>query len=241
MPCGNMRSLPLMFGEASGSGSPPWVGTIIWAVVLLVFLMLFRRPITKLIESLAEFSFKANSSGVEASFKKQQSEASALIVAATESRPPSADNPPADAREIAKTVERAAPQSEARRFSNASILWVDDRPNNNIYERKAFQAIGLQFTLALSTDEALLILRNQRFAVIISDMGRPPDPRAGYTLLKALRDSGDKTPFVIYAGSNAPEHKREAEQKGGQGSTNDPRELFALVTRLIIQNTDTGP
>jgi hypothetical protein len=44
---------------------------------------------------------------------------------------------------------------------------------------------------------------------------------------------GDKTPFIIYAGSNLPEHKREAQQKGALGSTNNPRELFQLVLSAI--------
>lgn len=35
------------------------------------------------------------------------------------------------------------------------VLWVDDRPDNNIHERRAFEAVGLSFTLARSTSEAL--------------------------------------------------------------------------------------
>src|SRR5207248_1903235 len=103
----------------------------------------------------------------------------------------------------------AAPRKQAERFSRSEVLWVDDRPNNNIHERKAFEAIGLRFTIARSTEEALNILRDHSFAAIISDMGRPPDARAGYTLLDQLRGQGDKTPFVIYAGSRSPEHKAE--------------------------------
>jgi CheY-like chemotaxis protein len=113
------------------------------------------------------------------------------------------------------------------------ILWVDDRPNNNIHERAAFTAMGFNFTLALSTNEALQILSEERFAAIISDMGRREGPREGYVLLDALRSKGDKTPFFIYAGSNDPKHKREAEERGAQGCTNRAQELFDLVTQSI--------
>lgn len=113
------------------------------------------------------------------------------------------------------------------------ILWVDDRPDNNTYERRAFESMGIDFTLALSTKEALEILSKDRFAAIISDMGRQEGPREGYVLLDAIRTNGDRTPFFIYAGSNAPEHKREAEEHGAQGSTNDPQELFAMVTQVL--------
>jgi CheY-like chemotaxis protein len=109
------------------------------------------------------------------------------------------------------------------------VLWVDDRPNNNIYERAAMEKYGLRFVLAKSTDEAIKQLHNARFDAIISDMGRPPDYRAGYTLLKAVRDSGNQTPYFIYAGSRAPEHVVEALRRGAQGTTNVAAELIEMV------------
>lgn len=114
------------------------------------------------------------------------------------------------------------------------ILWVDDRPDNNIYERRAFESMGLEFTLALSTNEALEILSTKRFAAIISDMGRNEGPREGYVLLDAIRTKGNETPFFIYAGENSLAHKREAEKHGGQGSTNNPQELFEMITESVV-------
>lgn len=35
------------------------------------------------------------------------------------------------------------------------ILWVDDRPENNVYERNILEKYGLVFSLALSTQQAL--------------------------------------------------------------------------------------
>jgi DNA-binding NtrC family response regulator len=93
--------------------------------------------------------------------------------------------------------------------------------------------MGFRFTLAESTDEALRRLSKEPFAAIISDKGRHEGPREGYVLLEALRSRGDPTPFFIYAGSNAVQHKREAESRGAQRSTNDAQELFELITRLV--------
>lgn len=114
------------------------------------------------------------------------------------------------------------------------ILWVDDYPDNNIYERGAFESMGLRFTLALSTREALKILSKQRFAAIISDMDRKEGPKEGYVLLDAIRTDGNQTPFFIYSGSNAPAHKRQTEKHGGQGYTNNAQELFDMVTSTVI-------
>jgi CheY-like chemotaxis protein len=93
--------------------------------------------------------------------------------------------------------------------------------------------MGLEFTLALSTSEALEILSKRRFAAIISDMGRKEGPREGYVLLESVRSNDKDTPFFIYASSNAPEHKKEAAERGAQGCTNSAQELFEMVIYAI--------
>jgi DNA-binding NtrC family response regulator len=113
------------------------------------------------------------------------------------------------------------------------VLWVDDRPTNNVHERQALEAVGVSFELATSTEEALVWLKHRSFDAIISDVGRPPDPRAGYTLLDKLRAAGDQTPFIIYAGSRSLDHQAEARQHGAIGCTNRPDELFEMVLAAL--------
>ena len=115
------------------------------------------------------------------------------------------------------------------------ILWVDDLPENNTYERQAFKAMGLRCTPVSTTDAAFEQLAHSRYAAIISDMDRDEDPRAGYKLLDGLRQEGDQTPLFFYTSSNAPEHTQETLEHGGQGSTNDPQELIEMVSRAVIE------
>lgn len=117
------------------------------------------------------------------------------------------------------------------------ILWVDDRPENNVFERQVFESMGLHFTLALSTTEALDILSTRRFAAVISDMGRKEGSREGYVLLEALRAKDKTTPYFIYAGSGASQHRREAALRGAQGTTNIAEELVEMVTRALPTGT----
>jgi CheY-like chemotaxis protein len=126
-----------------------------------------------------------------------------------------------------------AASGEAQDDWRSRVLWVDDRPQNNTYERKAMESMGIQFTLAETTDEALRILSTQRFAAIISDMGRREGPREGYKLLEAIRAKDATTPFFIYAGSRAPQHRQEAALRGAQGTTNRVDELVDMVTRSL--------
>jgi CheY-like chemotaxis protein len=116
---------------------------------------------------------------------------------------------------------------------SSKILWVDDRPDNNVHERQTMEAMGFNFVLALSTKEALAILETETFAAIISDMGRKEGPREGYVLLEAVRAKDKRTPYLIYAGSRAPEHRREAALRGAQGTTNVAEELIEMVAHVV--------
>jgi len=136
-------------------------------------------------------------------------------------------------------VEATNQMMNARNYLNSienkndTILWVDDRPNNNIYEREVFETLGFKFDLALSTNEAMKMLKKNKYAAIISDMGRVEGPQEGYLLLKKVRQTDKETPFIIYAGSNLLEHKVMAQEKGAQGSTNRANELVDLITTHV--------
>lgn len=122
----------------------------------------------------------------------------------------------------------------------SQILWVDDNPKNNVYERHTLESMGLKFTLALSTSEALKVLGTRRFAAIISDMQRKEGPREGYVLLEAVRATDDATPFFLYTGSAAAQHRREAALRGAQGATNNPGELVEMVAHALPRRTESG-
>jgi CheY-like chemotaxis protein len=137
------------------------------------------------------------------------------------------------ARHVANVVSTVTPRVLIK-VSGASVLWVDDQPDNNVYARQAFEALGINVVLARSTEEALKKIEAQRFVAIISDMGRPPDARAGYTLLDALRASGVHTPFIICAaGGSDANNKAEARRHGAYGSTTHASELFAYVLEAV--------
>jgi CheY-like chemotaxis protein len=169
-----------------------------------------RRPLLELAQKIAGAISRANM--IQGSFQDEQRRLSGVKAAS----------------------ERVAREEAPRKkMASRRVLWVDDRPDNNIHEREAFSSYNVEFELAESTDDALDILKTDSFDAIISDMGRPPDARAGYTLLRQLRASGDQTPYFIYAGSREPEHVEEARQRGAQGCTNIGEELIDMVLNAI--------
>ncbi len=162
--------------------------------------------------------------------KMQMAVVASLTAATAKSDTPASE---AELHKIVETVRATGTAAGSGDGERNQILWVDDRPENNTYERRALQGVGLRFTLALSTDEAFERLSQTKYGAIISDMGRREGPREGYALLDRLRKEGDRTPLFFYASSNAPEHKRETREHGGQGCTNNAQELFEMVTRAV--------
>ena len=210
------------------------LNVLIWPGVLLFILIRFGRDLREFFSSLGELSLKG--AGFEASLKRKQAEVVAALSAAAASKPDGDKTRESVAKEAmiaADVVAEVVTPRSVRRASRSTVLWVDDNPNNNNYERQALEALGVSFVLAISTDEALNKIARQRFDAIISDMGRPPDSRAGYTLLDKLRSSGDQTPFIIYARSRDPEHVAESRRHGAIGCTNNANELFEMVLSAL--------
>ncbi|WP_334768187.1 response regulator [Nostoc sp.] len=207
---------------------------LIFPGVLLFVLIWFGRDLREFFSSLGELSLKG--AGFEASLKRKQAEVVAALSAAAASKPDEDKTRESIAKEAmiaADVVAEVVTPRVIRRASRSTVLWVDDNPDNNTYERQALEALGVSFVLATSTDEALKKISLQRFDAIISDMGRPPDSRAGYTLLDKLRAQNNQTPFIIYAGSRNPEHVAESRRHGAIGCTNNANELFEMLLFVL--------
>ena len=199
-----------------------FLSVVAWPIVVVFGLVLFRKPVGELL-SRDDVSF-TGPAGITVSARRA---AGALVEAsAAKGRPVSSAKAEDQARDVSDFVrsQRRAPR----------LLWVDDSPSNNRYERSALESMGMVVALSTSTDDALEELRRRNdYDVVISDMGRPEDPRAGYLLLSSMRERGDTAPFVIYSSSDSPEHYDEAVSRGAIGSTARPEELVDLVLRAL--------
>lgn len=89
-------------------------------------------------------------------------------------------------------------QMAARVVEGARILWVDDNPDNNRYERRMFVSLKAEVEPVTSTDVALSDLRSSKHDLVISDMARGGVANAGVQFLQRMRDEGNATPVVFY-------------------------------------------
>ena len=133
-------------------------------------------------------------------------------------------------------LESARRASAVQAPAGGIALWVDDKPDNNAREQELMERLlGLRFHNVVSTSDALaaMAIASGRYRLVISDMSRPDDPRAGYTLLEQMRATGIETPYVIYAGSGRSDQDAEARRLGAEGSTDNPQRLLDLIAAAL--------
>lgn len=119
----------------------------------------------------------------------------------------------------------------------ARVLWVDDRPANNEYERKWLRPHGIVFDCVVSTEEALEQLTNESYDLVITDLGRQgssdQSASAGAKFLEQpiVRDGGP--PVLVYAGTWAVAQKSELIRLGAFDVTASREQMFLTVLEIL--------
>lgn len=129
------------------------------------------------------------------------------------------------------------------RVAAVRVLWVDDRPDNNLRERAMLAGLQIEVVTARSTDEALVRLQadaraGEPFDLVLSDWSRPPEGgQAALHLMRQMRQAACRLPVIVYHGEMAPaERQRRADQLAAAGALGEavmPAELLALVQRAV--------
>ena len=210
------------------------LGAVILPLTILFVFRMFRIEINAFIHRANRVAVQG--AGVNIAIDAQQAEAAGAIAAAAAKAPVEDRDVHEAAREAtaaASVVTETVTPAVVARATSSTILWVDDNPDNNVYERRSLEALGVKFVLAKSTDEGLAKARAQAFDVVITDMGRGVDRTAGYRLIEKLRADGIQTPVLIYAASTNAERRAEARKKGAVDATNRPDELFKDVVSIL--------
>jgi CheY-like chemotaxis protein len=186
------------------------IQAVAWPIVVLVIVLLvgFNKVAPKELE-LTPKSLKI----------------SFFLLQAAERGGPDGATPPSSPPNL-KNIQEAAREASALSLQGAKILWVDDNPEYQSYERNALEQLGVQFTLAQSTSEAIPLIQQQTFQLVITDFARKDDPNAGYTLLSELKRLQPSIPLIIYSSSANPNYIADAKQKGAFTETNQPQVLF---------------
>jgi len=121
-----------------------------------------------------------------------------------------------------------------------SLLFVDDEPAL-LKIGKAFleRSAGLRVDTQETAIDALRLLEKQSYDAIVSDYLMPD--MDGIAFLRALRERGDSTPFIIFTGKGREEVVIEAFEAGADfyiQKGGDPKSQFAGLERKVRKAVD---
>jgi CheY-like chemotaxis protein len=201
------------------------IAALAWPAVVLFGLVLFARPLTRLLRSGSEREEVTIELGGQkvtlGKFRTQQNEAVL------------------DLRRQIDDLRRqlaGAPTDPPRERRPAAVLWVDDRPENNALLIDQLETDGVRVDVAHSSAEGLTLIGRREYGAVISDMGRWEGGRhrgtAGIELARELRKSGDTTPLLMFTSDRSiREHGQEALAAGAEGVTSSGVDLLAFLRR----------
>jgi CheY-like chemotaxis protein len=126
--------------------------------------------------------------------------------------------------------------SQIHLLNHKKILWVDDHPEWNKFERVAFEALGIDVTTSLSSVDALYRLKAETYDLLISDVFSDIGLPKGFNLLGDIQKENLNVPLVFYTGSITPDLKKKAENSGAFGIEDSPAKLFAVVIKGLLKS-----
>ncbi len=137
-------------------------------------------------------------------------------------------SPAVSETERTRVLRRARFASEI--LKGAQIIWVDDHPSNNINERHILRSFGVFVDLARSTEEAIEMLPQIHYDLIISDMGRQGIKDEGLDFLKKIKRANLVRPIIFYT-IYTPDVWTKARE--AFGTTNRPDQLLHYIIDLL--------
>lgn len=113
------------------------------------------------------------------------------------------------------------------------ILWVDDYPINNESVISFFEEQKIHFDIALTTEQGLRYYREELYDLIITDMGRGDESKAGITLIKELNLLHCQVPIIVYCSRSAiQKYADEAIKLGAYRVVNGIANITPLITDI---------
>jgi CheY-like chemotaxis protein len=223
------------------------IGSLLWPLLVAVLLIRVIPHIPGVVADLRKAmrtrAFTVKVGGVELSvedateqLRRQVADLQThMATELAERGEPAPSGPPASPGAAAGTVAGQ---------DRATILWVDDTPDDNALELAKLRDDGLEVLLARSTAEAMDVLSLRRgIRAIITDLGRSEDgefrSHAGLALLRQLREAEQDQPVLVYTSARRVDlDRQDALDAGATAVTASPTELFAALRRLLATPPD---
>jgi len=110
----------------------------------------------------------------------------------------------------------------------ARILWIDDRPEGNVWEYDCLTALGAGVKTVETTRSAVACLEREPYDLVISDVDREGRRSAGIEDIPRLQVRERATPVILYVTTLEP-----GVPPGAFGITARPDELLHLCMDVL--------
>jgi DNA-binding NtrC family response regulator len=100
------------------------------------------------------------------------------------------------------------------------VLVVDDDPNLTDLLVDTLEVIGYESRAASSAQQALTMLKGERFSLVITDINMPE--MSGIELLQRIKEVDSNLPVMLITGVGSDEIKQEAYEFGADGFLSKP-------------------
>lgn len=122
------------------------------------------------------------------------------------------------------------------------VLWIDDHPENNVYEIQALHRKDVAVDQVTSTADGLnaVLHATLPYDVVITDIGRKENgedrPQAGLEFIQRMRQADPKTPIFVYASAAAVGRlSAQITAAGASGATSSATELLEMLGRVGLR------
>ncbi|MGK5080035.1 response regulator [Janthinobacterium sp. HLX7-2] len=118
------------------------------------------------------------------------------------------------------------------------VLWLDDHPRNNTLLVEQLERENIKVDLATSMRQALTMLQQKHYALLITDMARVENGRrikdAGVRTVREVHLAQPELPIIVYCSKDTiASYGTEAEAAGARFITTSGTSLLASVNKLL--------
>ena len=120
----------------------------------------------------------------------------------------------------------------------ARVLIAEDEDRISSFIEKGLRAEGYTTTVVVDGDEALQMGRSGLFDLVLLDVGLPR--RDGFSVLRAMRESGDRTPVIMLTARNSVDDTVTGLEHGADDYMTKPFRFAELLARIRARLRDGG-
>ena len=125
------------------------------------------------------------------------------------------------------------------------VLWLDDHPRNNTLLVEQLERENIKVDQAVSMRQALAMLQQKHYALLITDMARAESGRrikdAGVQTVREVRQAQPALPIIVYCSKDTvASYGTAAEAAGARFITTSGTSLLAAVNKLVHEDRQNG-